>query len=79
MRADPFILQLKYADVVSLLAEKAAISYDEALEMFYESRTYRFMSEGVSDMHCMSDLYLVEEILSEQDGSLGRNRTSALA
>ena len=65
MNAEPAILQMKYASVVALLAEKAGVSLDEALEMFYESRTYQLMSLGISDMHCMSDLYLVEEILSE--------------
>ena len=65
MNADPAILQMKYAAIVELLAEKAGVSYDEALRMLYESETYQLVSEGVSDMHCMSDLYLAEEILSE--------------
>ena len=38
---------------------------DAALDFFYHSFVYRLMSEGVSDMHCMSDEYLVEELIAE--------------
>ena len=34
--------------------------------MFYKSNTYMLMSKGISDFHCLSDLYLVEEIILEQ-------------
>ncbi len=27
---------------------------------------YKLMSEGISDMHCMSDEYLVQELEEEQ-------------
>ena len=32
---------------------------------FYRSTIYRLISEGVSDLHCMSDEYLTEELISE--------------
>ena len=38
---------------------------DEALKRFYSSETYRLMRDGVSDIHCMSIRYLVEEIAAE--------------
>ena len=38
---------------------------DEALDLFYRSEVYQLMREGVSDMHCMSDLYLAEELRLE--------------
>ncbi|MCQ2380388.1 MAG: hypothetical protein MJ025_05665 [Victivallaceae bacterium] len=65
MNADPDILQLKYADVIALLARTEGISLDTALGMFYKSKTYQLMRKGVSDMHCMSCAYLVESILVE--------------
>lgn len=65
MNANPILLQKKYTRVVSLLAEKKNISYEEALECFYHSFVYKLMKEGVSDMHCRSDLYLVEELENE--------------
>ncbi len=35
------------------------------LKLFYHSVTYGLMSQGISDMHCMSDGYLVEELQLE--------------
>jgi len=33
--------------------------------LFYHSEVYQLMRDGVSDMHCMSDLYLAEELRLE--------------
>ena len=65
MKAHPILLQKKYTRLVSMLAEKKNISYNEALELFYHSFVYKLMKEGVSDMHCRSDLYLLEELENE--------------
>ena len=66
MTADPILLQMKYARIISLLAKKANVDDEKAMEMFYKSNTYMLMSKGISDFHCLSDLYLVEEIILEQ-------------
>ena len=66
MIADPTLLQMKYARIISLLAKKADVDEEKAMEMFYKSNTYMLMSKGISDFHCMSDAYLVEEIMLEQ-------------
>ncbi|MFU0480108.1 DUF3791 domain-containing protein [Gardnerella sp. DNF01192] len=65
MKANPVLLQKKYARVVSLLAERAGLSYEQALDVFYHSVTYDLMRNGISDMHCMSDGYLVQDLLDE--------------
>lgn len=65
MTANPVLLQKKYSRVVELFAENAGISLDEALEFFYHSEVYRLVRDGVSDMHCMSDAYLAEELEME--------------
>lgn len=65
MKADPIILQRKYARIVELFAKAARISNEEALEKFYNSETYELISQGVADMHCMSDEYLADELLLE--------------
>lgn len=65
MNAEPLILQMKYADIIQLFAEQEKISLDEALSFFYHSDTYQLLKDGVSDMHCMSDGYLVEELERE--------------
>ena len=66
MTADATLLQMKYARIISLLAKKANIDEEKAMEMFYKSNTYTLMSKGISDFHCLSDAYLVEEIMLEQ-------------
>jgi hypothetical protein len=65
MNANPVLLQMKYARVVSLFAEKESVSLDRALKLFYHSGLYQLVKNGVSDMHCMSDEYLVEELQEE--------------
>lgn len=65
MNANPILLQMKYARVIACFAESMKISLDAALDFFYHSETYQLMKNGVSDMHCMSDLYLAEELKDE--------------
>ena len=65
MNAEPLILQMKYADVVKLFAEQTGLSLDEALGFFYHSNLYQLLKDGVSDMHCMSEEYLVEDLTEE--------------
>ena len=68
MTANPILLQKKYARIIELFAKKEELSLDEALNFFYRSATYRLISEGVSDLHCMSDAYLAEELAMEYKG-----------
>lgn len=65
MKANPTILQMKYARIVRLFAEQARLTYEQALGMFYDSKTYDLISNGIADMHCMSDEYLADELLLE--------------
>ena len=68
MMANPILLQKKYARVIACFAKQQGISLDEALDLFYRSEVYQLMREGVSDMHCMSDQYLAEELRLEYEG-----------
>ena len=65
MLADKTILQMKYARIVRLFAERAQLSYEDALGFFYTSDTYYLISNGIADMHCRSDEYLSEELFLE--------------
>ena len=67
MNANPILLQKKYARVVELFAKENNISLEKALDIFNHSELYKLMSEGVSDMHCMSDEYLVQELEEEKN------------
>lgn len=65
MNANPILLQKKYARIVECFSVKAGISLAKALDFFYHSETYPLISQGVSDLHCMSDEYLADELLQE--------------
>ena len=65
MTANPILLQKKYSRVIACFAEQKGISLDEALDFFYHSEVYSLIRDGVSDMHCMSDTYLAEDLERE--------------
>lgn len=65
MNANATLLQMKYARVVSLFAKQADITLSDALTFFYHSNLYQLVKNGVSDMHCMSDAYLAEDLREE--------------
>ena len=55
MQANKTILQMKYARIIRIFAEKAHLSLEEAMGKFYDSGTYILISEGIADLHCLSD------------------------
>ena len=61
MTANPILLQKKYSRVIECFAKQQGVS----LDFFYHSETYQLIRDGVSDMHCMSDAYLAEELEQE--------------
>lgn len=69
MLADKIVLQMKYARIVRLFADRLQIPYEEALAFFYNSDTYKLISNGIADMHCLSDEYLADELLMEWESS----------
>lgn len=65
MNAHPILLQKKYTRVIALFASENGLSLDEGLDFFYQSLTGQLIREGVSDLHCMSDAYLSQELREE--------------
>lgn len=65
MNASPILLQKKYSRVIALFAKQNALSLRAALDFFYHSNLYDLMKNGISDMHCMSDDYLAEDLKEE--------------
>ena len=45
--------------------QKRRISLGGAMDLFYRSQLYCLMRDGVSDLHCMSDDYLADELSAE--------------
>lgn len=72
MLANSVLLQKKYARIVEQFARTENLTLNKALQIFYHSDTYELMSQGISDMHCMSDGYLVEELQHEYRAERGR-------
>lgn len=68
MIANKTLLQMKYARIISLFAERAGIPAAQALDFFYHSTEYRLMRDGVGDLHCMTDDYIVEDLIKEWNG-----------
>ncbi len=65
MNASPVLLQKKYARIIVCFSEKNHMSLDKAMDIFYKSDLYVLIREGVSDLHCMSDQYLADELEEE--------------
>ncbi len=67
MTANPILLQKIYSHIIEGFAKQQGqgLSLDASLEFFYHSEVYQLMCDGVSDMHCMSDEYLLEELKQE--------------
>ena len=65
MNAHPILLQKKYTWIVALFAKKNHLTLPNAFDLFYRSQLLVLIRKGVSDLHCMSDEYLVEELEDE--------------
>ena len=65
MNANNILLQMKYTRIVAEFAKQLSMPLAQALDFFYHSMTYQEMREGIADMHCRSDLYLVDELKLE--------------
>ena len=79
MTANRNLLRVEFARVIEAYAARTGCSLDEALDRFYKSQTYELMRDGVSDMHCMSDEYLVDELVDEYSSVGGSEKSVASA
>jgi len=70
MTANPILLQKKYSRVIECFAKQQGLSLDAALDFFYHSEVYQLIRDGVSDMHCMSDAYLVDKLEQEYNQNM---------
>lgn len=73
MTANSILLQKKYTRIIALFAKKMHFSFEDSLDFFYNSKTYDLISNGISDMHCMSDEYLTENLIEEYNSKNQKN------
>lgn len=59
------ILQAKYARIIKGITDKLHISLSDAMNGFYHSQTFQMINGGIADMHCRSDIYLIDEYCLE--------------
>lgn len=76
MNANKNLLHRKYPRIIIAFAKKNNVSYDEALDFFYKSATYKLIREGVSDLHCQDPEYLAQELLDEYNGKYSMKNSS---
>lgn len=65
MNTKQIVLQMKYARIIKIFAQKAGLSYEQAMDVFYNSQTFSLLEKGVADIHCRSDFYIVDELWQE--------------
>lgn len=65
MEANETLLLMKYARIIGQIAADVGISNVDAMDLFYNSRTFQLISQGIADLHCRSDRYLAEEVERE--------------
>lgn len=47
------------------ICEGKRFVYERVNGFFYHSKEYELIRDGISDLHCMSDGYLVEDLMEE--------------
>jgi hypothetical protein len=58
----------KIGRIVTLLAMRLDISSEQALDIFYTSRTNERLHDKKTGLYLMSDRYLVDEVILELQG-----------
>lgn len=65
MLANKTLLSMKYSRIVYGFSKVMNIDVEDALRIFYNSDLYRQMSQGIADVHCQSDQWLIQELIEE--------------
>ncbi|MST83524.1 DUF3791 domain-containing protein [Hallella mizrahii] len=63
------ILEMKFARIISLLAQRLNVPESKALRIFYETHVYQYMCDLEYHLHNMSDAYCVDEIMLELENA----------
>lgn len=63
------VLWRKQTSIVMLLAKKLNIEPSQALDVFYSTKTAQQLVDSSTGLQLMSDLYIVEDIVAELNGT----------
>ncbi len=63
------VLWRKQSRIVMMLAKEKGISPEQALDLYYSSRTARLLADPDTGLQLMSDQYVLEDLLEELKGS----------
>ena len=63
------VLWRKQTNIVMLLAKKLNIEPARALDIFYSTKTAQQLVDSSTGLQLMSDLYIVEDIIAEVNGT----------
>ena len=55
----------KVAKIIENISERYSVSLDKASDIYYNSETAFLIEEGVADLHCRSEKYLVQCVWDE--------------
>lgn len=59
------VLWRKQSHIIMMLAEVLNIEAEQALDLFYSTRTYQLLSNPKYGLQLMSDQYIVDDVLKE--------------
>lgn len=59
------VLWRKQSRIVMMLAEEKNITPEQALDLYYSSRTAQLLSDPNTGLQLMSDQYVLEDLLAE--------------
>lgn len=61
------VLWRKKSRIVMMLAKERNLSPEQALDLYYSTRTAQLLSDPNSGLQLMSDQYVLEDLLAELD------------
>lgn len=64
-QANEILLQMKYARIIMGVSKRLEIDSRRALRLFYQSDMYKVLRQKIGDIHCLSDNYLIDELVIE--------------
>lgn len=67
------VLWRKQSRIVMMLAQKMNISPEQALDIFYSSKTVQQLSNPETGLQLMSDDYVLEDLLNELNNAKPNN------